>query len=316
MKTWYPDWLECDWKTERRDAMRVCARLEIPFVEYDLGEAYFNEVGMNMINEYRAGRTPNPDVMCNKHVKFDAFWNHARSDGADLIATGHYARKGNSDQILMGIDSNKDQTYFLWGINPRVVPNILFPIGNTQKEKIRKEALKSNLITANKPDSQGICFLGQVDLVEFLSHYLTLEPGNVLDTSGNLIGTHQSAYVYTIGQRHGFTLNNIDTDSEPRFVIQKDVTTNTIVVGTKSELQANTSKDSVDLINTNWFVEPQENQEYQVRWRYRGQLIPARIIKNSSSYTVEFSEVQTGVAAGQSVVVYDDHVLVGGGIVK
>lgn len=316
MKTWYPDWLECDWKAERTDAMRVCARLEIPFVEYDLESAYYNQVGTDMINEYRAGRTPNPDVMCNRHVKFDAFWKAAKNDGADYIATGHYARKGKYDQIMTGIDDSKDQTYFLWGIDSIVVPDILFPIGDTQKSLIRKEALKYDLLTANKPDSQGICFLGQVDLVEFLSHYLTLEPGTVYDTFGKQVGIHQSAYVYTIGQRHGFTLNNTSDNNEPMYVIEKMVDTNSLIVGTKSELESITSKSQIELIKTNWFMNINKDTTYQVRWRYRGKLVSAKIDISDTGTTLDFKEVQNGIAPGQSVVVYENDYLIGGGIIK
>lgn len=314
MKTWYPDWLDCDWKAERRDAMRVCARLEIPFVEYDLGERYFDDVGMYLVNEYKSGRTPNPDVMCNRHVKFDAFWQSAKADGADQIATGHYARKGQPEEILMGIDQNKDQTYFLWGIDPSVVPQVLFPVGNSEKNIIRQEADRADLITANKPDSQGICFLGQVDLAEFLSHYLDLEPGLVKDTSGQTIGRHDSAYIYTVGQRHGFALDNKETDSDPRFVIEKNVETNEIIVGTKNELESYTERKSVKLIQTNQFDEFSEGKSVSVRYRYRQDLIKAKI-KDIKDLTIEFDDMQHSVAPGQSLVIYEGQKMLGGGII-
>jgi len=336
MKTWYPDWLPCDWKSERRDAMRVCAKLVIPFVEYDLGEAYFNEVGMYLVNEYRAGRTPNPDVMCNRHVKFDAFWQAARADGADLIATGHYARKLeisnpksqitnennlNQDQIHMiakAVDQDKDQTYFLWGISPDVVPNILFPIGNTTKDKIRNEAKSINLTTASKPDSQGICFLGHVDLKEFLGHYLDLEPGRVIDSDGKVVGTHDSAFIYTIGQRHGFKLDTQSTDSQAMYVINKDVEKNEITIGTNTELENQTRASAVKLLQTNWFAEPEINDNFQVRFRYRQPTFSANlqsIDTQDNSAIIKFSTPQFGIAAGQSLVIYQDDKMIGGGII-
>lgn len=331
MKTWYPDWLDCDWKVERRDAMRVCAHLNIPYVEYDLGDEYFNQVGRYLVNEYAAGRTPNPDVMCNKYVKFDAFWQAAQVDGADYIATGHYANKleipnpksqppNNTDgidhYISTAVDENKDQTYFLWGINPAVVPNILFPIGNNSKDEIRHEADQVGLITATKPDSQGICFLGQVDLAEFLSHYLDLTPGEVVDVEGQVVGRHDSAYIYTIGQRHGFQLDNQTAVSEPLFVIHKDVINNQLIVGNRSELQHHTAKQIVNLEQTNLFAELVVGQAVLVRFRYRQPLITAHIKSIASDrLAIEFNETQHGIAPGQSLVIYQDSKLLGGGII-
>jgi tRNA-specific 2-thiouridylase len=319
MKTWYPDWLQCDWKAERRDAMRVCAKLELPFVEYDLADSYFREVGMYLVDEYRAGRTPNPDVMCNRHVKFDAFWRAAQADGADLIATGHYARKGGPDKILMGIDQNKDQTYFLWGINPTIVPQILFPIGDATKDKIRNEANQSGLITATKPDSQGICFLGQVDLKEFLGHYLDLQPGPVKNLAGKTIGSHDSAYVYTVGQRHGFKIDNRQTDSEVLYVIKKDVNKNILIAGTKNELNEATRKSEVKLVQTNWFQDVDPGINLTGRFRYRQPLIDLTlktIHTTANTAIIKFADPQSGVASGQSLVIYDGEVMVGGGIIS
>ena len=336
IKTWYPDWLPCDWKSERRDAMRVCAKLDIPFVEYDLGETYFIEVGMNMVKEYQAGHTPNPDVMCNKHVKFDVFWQAARKDGADYIATGHYAQKttlhnyqtkntkhelANLDRnnslhlISKAVDHNKDQTYFLWGINPNVLPHVLLPVGNSTKDEIRKDAARSNLITANKPDSQGICFLGQVDLKEFLSHYLDLVPGKVLDTGGKVVGSHDSAYVYTIGQRHGFELDRNYT--EPMFVISKDVASNQLVVGNLNELEKNTKTDEITIRQINIFKPLEVGQMLQARYRYRQDLIEVEVVELSDYYLkVKFIAPQMGIAPGQSLVLYQDDFMVSGGIIQ
>ena len=207
IKVWQADFLPCTWREERREAMRAAAHLGIPLITLDLEKEYKDEVVDYMIREYSMGRVPNPDVMCNKHVKFGAFLEFAKKNGADFIATGHYARIQSSHHtlppkpysLLMGVDAEKDQSYFLWTLTQDQLAHTLFPVGHLQKSEVRDLAKEFGLPNAEKKDSQGLCFMGAVDMADFLKHYLKTEVGNVLDKDGNIIGTHQGAILYTIG---------------------------------------------------------------------------------------------------------------------
>ena len=238
IKVWQPDWITCNWKEERIEAMRVAAHIGIQFVTLDLVQEYKTEVIDYMIAEYKAGRTPNPDVMCNREVKFGAFWRWARAQGAHFVATGHYARvcksepdtssseraskpagfvlcswppparpagrrcaaqcpsefvSGSDFSLLTGTDNNKDQSYFLWTLNQDDLEHIMFPVGHLTKPQVRALATKHKLPNAEKKDSQGLCFIGKIDVKEFLSHYIRTEKGNVLNERGEIIGTHEGA---------------------------------------------------------------------------------------------------------------------------
>ena len=311
IKVWQPDFLKCDSEAERLDAMRVAAHLKIPFLTLDAAEEYKREVGDYFVNEYLEGRTPNPDVMCNRHVKFGAFWKFAKSQGADYIATGHYARvrkEKEEYQLLRGVDTNKDQSYFLWTLAQADLEHVLFPVGDSPKEEIRKEAEAYGLPTAVKKDSQGICFLGHVDIKEFLSHFTTLEAGDVLDVDGNVIGRHEGALIYTLGQRHGFTVNG-EAGREPHYVIGKDVQTNTVTVSLKPPVLDNKSGISLRNISTVSTQELPERLEAQIRYRQT----PFKIeLKSHTVYPQ--GEVETP-AAGQSLVFYEGDICLGGGVI-
>ncbi|MBI3888790.1 tRNA 2-thiouridine(34) synthase MnmA [Candidatus Nomurabacteria bacterium] len=233
IKTWHPDFLVCNEEEERLDAMRVAAFLDIPFFTFDLVDVYKKEVADYMIREYKAGRTPNPDVMCNKEVKFGAFLKKALAMGADYVATGHYAKAFSTQNfeggrfrpkggvmprnsapktlLVKGVDPSKDQAYFLWTLRQEQLKKIIFPVGNLEKTEVRKLAKKFNLPVAEKKDSQGICFLGAVDLKEFLKHYIKSKKGKVLNENGEEIGYHDGAVFYTLGERHGFTITKKST---------------------------------------------------------------------------------------------------------
>ena len=204
IRVWQPENGECTWKEERRDAMRVCAHLDIPFITLDLREEYKKGVVDYMFHEYSIGNIPNPDVMCNREVKFGAFWKWAKENGADYIATGHYAQNINN-KLLEGLDKNKDQSYFLWTLEMYELGHILFPIGHLQKPELRKLAEKAKIPVYDKKDSQGVCFLGQIDMKEFLKQNIETHKGDVLDIDGNIIGEHDGAVLYALGERHGFT---------------------------------------------------------------------------------------------------------------
>lgn len=317
IKVWHPEFMVCNWEQERLDAMRVAAHLNIPFLTCDAESAYRDEVARYFIDEYSAGRTPNPDVLCNQHVKFGAFLSFALNHGADHIATGHYAQNIHSDtgnELHRGIDIEKDQTYFLWSLSSKQLDYALFPIGDTEKSSIRNEAEKLNLPVAQKKDSQGICFLGHVDISEFLSHYVDLVPGQVLDVSGTVIGEHKGALVYTIGQRHGFSLQTQDAQRTPMFVIAKDLHANTITVA--SEKLTLDESDCIKLHHTVLRKPLSVGDTVLAQIRYRQTPFPVQIdyIDEHTLALRPQARIEQP-AVGQSCVLYSDTHCLGGGLV-
>ena len=317
IKVWSPDWMECTWRFDRRDAMRVCARLGIPFITLDLEEEYKRQVVDYMLWEYKAGRTPNPDVMCNKHVKFGAFYDWAMKQGADYVATGHYAQIKDG-KLLAGDDDNKDQSYFLWTIRTEQLPHIFFPVGNIEKPAVRKLAAKFKLPTATKKDSQGLCFIGKVDMKEFLGHYIDEKPGKALNEKGNVIGTHNGAIFYTIGERHGFTITEKTPSDTPYYVVAKNIKKNTITVAQKNKSKQNPGAvKTVVLENTNWIADaPQPAKKYSARIRYRQDLQVCTVTQGKKKTTVTFQRSQEGVSSGQSLVLYNKNECLGGGVIE
>ncbi len=314
IKTWQPDWLPCTWKEERRDAMRVAARLGIPFVTIDCVEEYKKYVADYMISEYKAGRTPNPDVMCNREIKFGSFFRQAQALGADYIATGHYARSIDGN-LYEGLDTEKDQSYFLWTLLSKDLKNILFPVGHLQKTQVRELARSYGLRTAEKKDSQGICFLGDIDMKDFLKHYIDQKEGVVLDTEGNQIGIHTGAWFFTIGERHGFTINAKNNNDSPYYVVSKDVEKNTITVSQKnSENILKHATKSVLLDSVVLRGDIPKNINARVRYRQIPQ--DCQVEKDGDMLKVIFSKPQEGVSVGQSVVFYDKQKCLGGGIIS
>ena len=317
IKVWHPDWLECNWEAERLDAMRVAAHLGIPFLTCDAEEDYRRDVGEYFVREYQAGRIPNPDVMCNRYVKFGAFMRFALQNGADYIATGHYARvreDGGAFRLYKGVDRNKDQSYFLWTLTQKELSHLLLPIGDTNKEDIRKEAEKAGLPTAVKKDSQGICFLGHIDIPDFLSHYTELTPGPVMDVHGNTIGSHKGALVYTLGQRHGFIVDNKGTASTPHYVVAKDIESNTVIVDTAPPVVV--SGSHIYLESVSWTAEPPKfGSEISAMVRYRQEPFTATL-KEEQGKIVIYPEIEIEKPpAGQSCVLYQGDECLGGGVI-
>lgn len=313
VKTWSPEWLPCTWVDEKRDAMRVCAHLDIPFHFLDAEEEYKKGVADYMIAEYRAGRTPNPDVLCNRVIKFGAMWQYAREHGADAVATGHYAQT-DGRHLMKGFDASKDQSYFLWMINKDELQHIMLPIGHLQKSEVRNLAKKAKLFTNEKKDSQGICFLGDVDMREFLSHYIEQKKGSVVDTAGNTIGEHDGVWFYTLGERHGFHIIKNSTDQKPFYIVGKDIGNNTLIVSQDPKINLN-KKDTqtITLRDTNWLFGLEElKPDITAQIRYHGEFIPAKII---SADTIELFYSGT-IAEGQSLVLYQEDKLVGGGVIE
>ncbi|MCD5381802.1 MAG: tRNA 2-thiouridine(34) synthase MnmA [Candidatus Pacebacteria bacterium] len=315
IKTWQPDFLNCNWEAERLDAMRVAAHLDIPFLTFDAEEAYKTKVADYMIREYTEGRTPNPDVMCNQYVKFGVFLDWALAHGADKVATGHYARMEARDgyhALLRGVDEGKDQSYFLWTLTEEQRMHSIFPIGDTAKADIRKEAEDAGLLTSKKADSQGICFLGHVDIKEFLAHYVTTEAGDVLDEAGTVVGVHDGALFYTYGQRHGFTLKTEGVASKPHYVVDKDIVANTITVATTPRSAVG---ETVTLTHRN-AIRPTWPQEMDAQFRYRQ--TPLRVTYAQTDTEHGILTVLTDVeqpSEGQSCVLYDGDECLGGGII-
>lgn len=313
MKNWSQDLpgFVCPWKEDYQDAKRVAVQLGIDFKMYDFEKEYRHKVVDYMVKEYQAGRTPNPDIMCNQEVKFKIFLETALSEGADLIATGHYARSKDG-QLWTGLDHNKDQSYFLYRVTEAALSKSLMPVGELDKTVVRKMAVKLGLATAEKKDSQGICFVGKVGIKEFLLAELGPQlHGPIIDHAGRTIGTHDGALFYTIGQRHGLDVGG----GLPYYVIGKDMAKNEVYVTTNLQDEKLWRRE-LSLTDMHWINgQPEGLTNLQVRTRYRAPLVACTIQQVGDTTTLRLSDEVRALTAGQSAVLYQgDHVL-GGGIV-
>lgn len=311
MKNWTQDLpgLKCPWADDLADAKRVAVQLGIDFEVFDFQNEYKQKVVDYMIDEYKAGRTPNPDIMCNQEVKFRLFLDAALEHGADMIATGHYASVENG-VLTMAKDTNKDQTYFLYRVTGDALQKTLFPLGGYTKPEVRQMAEDRGLTTANKPDSQGICFVGQIGIRDFLSQYVEQKPGDIIDKqSGEKVGTHDGAIFYTLGQRHGLDVGG----GLPYYVVGKDMDKNEVHVSRDLNDESLWKKE-IELSDIHWINPPaggEASVTYQIRVRHRAPLVKARL----EGSVLKMEQPQRAVAAGQSIVVYDGQVCLGGGIV-
>ena len=328
IKGWYPPGFVCNWKDDRRDAMRVCAQLGIPFITVDAEKEYKKKVVDYMISEYKAGRTPNPDIMCNKSVKFGVFLKKALAMGADYIATGHYVRKLKNNALAMAKDLNKDQSYFLWTLTQEQLKHCLFPLGGLLKSEVRNIAKKNGLVTAEKKESQGVCFIGEFNMEDFLKRYIKQKKGKVATTEGKIIGEHNGLVFYTIGQRHGFGYGG--GKGGPYYAVEKDFKKNTLIVAEKKD-EKSFSRKEVIVENANWILTiPKIGRKYQARIRYRQPLEECEIrimnnesriknknsgIINNSKLIIQFDNPQRAVTPGQSLVVYNRKEILGGGVI-
>lgn len=375
MKNWTQDLpgMKCPWADDLADAKRVAVKLGIDFKVFDFENDYRHKVVDYMIQEYKNGRTPNPDIMCNQEVKFKLFLESALEDGADMIATGHYARVGDCENtensvaelpnegitteersdisvfdehlqtesskapgpledaagssfdktidevsvlanracLKKAVDENKDQTYFLYRVTGQALAKTLFPIGEYTKPQVREMAAARGLSTAAKKDSQGICFVGQIGIRDFIRQYVDQKPGNIIDKkTGKKLGSHEGAIFYTIGQRHGLDLGG----GLPYYVVGKDMDKNEVYVTTDindNELW----KNQIRLQNIHWINDCPKNGDYQVRVRHRAKLVDAFIEINDDFVLVKFKNSEKAIAGGQSVVIYDGEIVLGGGII-
>lgn len=320
MKNWSQELpgMICPWKEDYQDAKRVAVQLGIPFKMYDFETEYRALVVNYMLEGYKAGITPNPDIMCNQEVKFKLFLQAALTDGAEMIATGHYARTQNG-QLLTAANAEKDQTYFLYRVSQDALSRSLMPIGEFAcKDEVRAIAKKLNLSTAEKKDSQGICFVGKVGIKDFLLHELGPQPsGAIIDQHGVAIGQHDGALFYTIGQRHGLDVGG----GLPYYVVGKDMAKNEVYVTTNLQ-DTRLWHKQVTLTNLHWInKKPVTGKVYQVRMRYRAALIACNLIwedgppKTDATLKLDLDEEVRAITPGQSAVVYDENRVIGGGIV-
>jgi tRNA-uridine 2-sulfurtransferase len=362
MKNWHDDSVtisnECPWLEDSNDALLVAEKLGIPFQTVDLSEEYKEKIVDYMFNEYEKGRTPNPDVLCNREIKFDVFMKIALSLGADYVATGHYCRKGEIEiegkpvyQLLVGADNNKDQSYFLCQLSQEQLAKSLFPIGELTKPEVREIATKMELVTAEKKDSQGLCFIGKVRLPEFLQQKLQPKDGLIVQidkndiiysqekptspeesilafesqnipynpSMGKIVGKHQGAHYFTTGQRKGL---NVGGTTEPLFIIATNVETNTIYTGLGSEHPGLFKKSLfVEKSETHWIREDMslangQKMEVMARIRYRQALQKATLHQFENGMYVSFYESQSAITEGQFVAWYINNELIGSGVIS
>ncbi len=310
IRIYRPEFIECTWKEDRLDAMRVCAALSIPFREIDLSDTYKKEVVDSMISDYQRGITPNPDVLCNTTIKFGAFLEWASAQGAEKIATGHYAQVENG-ALLRGKDESKDQSYFLYRLTQNDLGRVLFPVGGMLKSEVREKALALDLPVANKHDSQGLCFIGDVSIADFLRRFIDLSPGPVIDREGAIVGEHEGAALLTMGQRHGFTL--FKSSPVPLYVVANDAQKNTIVVSPRRE---DAACSQVVLRDMSWTKnEPGDGANALAQARYREKAVPATIKTIREHASIEF-ETPHIAPLGQSLVIYHNNVCLGGGVIE
>ena len=357
MKNWHDDSVtisdDCPWLEDSNDAMLVAEKLGIPFQTVDLSKQYKERIVDYMFAEYQRGRTPNPDVLCNREIKFDVFLDIALSLGADYVATGHYCQKDSlvvdaepaeaTHRLLAGADPNKDQSYFLCQLNQEQLAKTLFPIGGLQKSEVRSIAAEQGLVTAEKRDSQGLCFVGKVSLPDFLQQKLTTKKGAIIQVAdthpmyaktpdntpaglaekfvytpedGNVVGTHNGAHFFTVGQRKGLAVGGT---KEPLFVLATDVQKNSIYVGEGKDHPGLYRRALwIDQADVHWIrpdLETDQPLKVQARIRYRQPLVTATLHPTTTAMYLVFDAPQSAIAAGQFAAWFLDNELIGSGVI-
>ena len=323
MQNWDDEGIgECHAEDDRRDALGVCARLGIPFHARNFAREYWAGVFEHFVAEYRAGRTPNPDVLCNREIKFKAFLDEARALGAERIATGHYARVAHRDgawRLLRGVDAGKDQSYFLHQLGQQALERALFPVGELPKAQVRRLAAEAGLPTAAKKDSTGICFIGERDFREFLGRYIPAQPGVIRAVDGTAVGTHAGVFFHTLGQREGLGIGGVrGRPAAPWFVVGKDVAGNVLYVDQGEDSPWLRSR-SLRSEAAHWIAGAPPAAgfrcEAQVRYRQAAQAC-AVVVRDDGTLAVEFDAPQRAVTPGQSVVLYRGEECLGGAVIE
>lgn len=325
MKNWEEDddTEYCSAAADLADAQAVCDKLGIELLTINFAAEYWDNVFEHFLEEYKAGRTPNPDILCNKEIKFKAFLEYAAEDlGADYIATGHYVRRrdiNGTTQLLRGLDSNKDQSYFLYTLSHDQVAQSLFPVGELEKPEVRRIAEQLGLITAKKKDSTGICFIGERKFRDFLARYLPAKPGPIMTVDGQEIGQHDGLMYHTLGQRKGLKIGGTREGSdEPWYVVDKDVENNILIVAQGHEhprlMSAGLIAQQLDWVSREPLTQP---IRCVVKTRYRQEDIPCTVTPlGDDKISVRFDNPVAAVTPGQSAVFYQDEVCLGGGVIE
>ena len=323
MKNWDEDdgTEYCTAKDDLADAQEVCNKLGIHLHTANFASEYWDNVFEHFLAEYKAGRTPNPDILCNREIKFKAFLDYATVLGADYIATGHYARRSDDDsnaQLLKGLDDNKDQSYFLHAVGGAEIGKTLFPVGEMEKPKVRALAEQHDLITHNKKDSTGICFIGERRFKDFLEQYLPAQPGNIEDVDGKIMGEHSGLMYHTIGQRQGLGIGGVKgAGDEPWYVVDKDLTRNVLIIAQGTQ-HPRLFKKSLKLSNIHWINgrQPQLPYRCHAKTRYRQADQACTLHAVDGGFQMLFDDPQRAITPGQSLVIYDGNICLGGGIIE
>ncbi|SES30324.1 MULTISPECIES: tRNA 2-thiouridine(34) synthase MnmA [Halopseudomonas] len=323
MKNWDEDdgTEYCTAREDLADAQAVSDRLGIKLHTANFAAEYWDNVFEHFLEEYKAGRTPNPDILCNREIKFKAFLDYALMLGADLIATGHYTRRAERDGqtlLLRGLDANKDQSYFLHAVGGEQLARTLFPVGELEKPEVRRIAEKYQLATARKKDSTGICFIGERRFTDFLKQYLPAQPGEIETTDGQVIGRHHGLMYHTIGQRQGLGIGGLQGASDdPWYVLRKDLERNVLVVGQGNEhpwlFSSALACSNIYWVNPLDITEP---MRLTAKVRYRQPDQACTLERTANGYLIRFDEPQRAVTPGQSIVLYQDDVCLGGGVIE
>ncbi|KAB0484237.1 tRNA (5-methylaminomethyl-2-thiouridylate)-methyltransferase [Pseudomonas reinekei] len=323
MKNWEEDdgTEYCTAMDDLADAQAVCDKIGIKLHTANFAVEYWDNVFEHFLAEYKAGRTPNPDILCNREIKFKAFLDYAMMLGADLIATGHYVRRRDIDgrtELLKGLDPNKDQSYFLHAVGGEQIAKTLFPVGELEKPQVRAIAEKYELATAKKKDSTGICFIGERRFSDFLKQYLPAQPGEIKTTEGEIIGRHHGLMYHTIGQRQGLGIGGLkDASDEPWYVLIKDLEHNELIVGQGNDHPWLFSRAL--LASDIYWVNPidlSQPRKLTAKVRYRQRDQPCTLEKTATGYRATFDDPQRAVTPGQSVVFYDGDICLGGGVIE
>lgn len=311
----------CTAEQDLSDARAVSDTLNIPLHTVNFAKTYWQNVFQECLNDFEKGITPNPDILCNKEIKFKVFLEHAKTLGANYIATGHYVRKskqGNTCQLLKGLDKQKDQSYFLYAIEQSALAQSLFPLGELEKPTVREIAKKANLVTHNKKDSTGICFIGERRFKEFLQEFILPKPGDILTDTGKKIGRHDGVIFYTLGQRKGLNIGGQkEGDNTPWYVVDKNLKENTLIVG-QGFNHPGLYAETLTASKLNWISDktPIFNKKFSAKTRYHQEMVQCEVTySDDDKITVQFDTAQRAITPGQSLVLYDDDVCLGGGII-